>query len=156
MCAKRYTDIKNGTVHVVSLHLCWGRDRRVLIMVYKTHLFIPPVHRGALLRLTPAIHMSVLASQNRKKGNKNWKNYFSQFWPQHKFSVWTRKRRRSQSFPLAARKTKPSGLCSQNTTEREWTPQCPAGREKREKELCKCWVLQNRDTFVIEYKNMLS
>lgn len=34
-------------------------------------LFIPPIHTGALLRLTPAIHTpSVLASQNRKKERK--------------------------------------------------------------------------------------
>lgn len=87
-------------------------------------------------------HTSVLASQNRKKkkkGNKNWKTYFSLFWPRRKFSVWTRMRRRNRSFLSAARKTKPSGLCSRNTAEREWTPQCPAegGRERRHVEYSK-------------------
>lgn len=149
VCAKGYTDIKNGTVHVVSLHLCWGReqDRKVLKTVYKTHRcsFLQSIGRHCCASRQQITHVSACFTKQKKKKHdkkkKNWKKNFSRFWLRRKFSVWTRMRRRNQSFPLAARKTKPSGLCSQNTAEREWTPQCPAeGGRKRQPS--KCWVQQ--------------
>lgn len=74
VCAKGYTDIKNGTVHVVSLHLCWGKESRtkVLITVYKTHRcsFLQSTGGRCCTSRQQFTHISACFTKQKKKKKK--------------------------------------------------------------------------------------